>query len=155
VIDKATDIKVILSDKRQLTGKVVSADPKTDVAVVKIDTDKLPTVPLGDSSKLRVGEYAFAIGNPFGVGETATMGIISATGRNGLDIEDYEDFIQTDAAINPGNSGGALLNSRGELIGINTAILSGGSGGIGFAISITMAKHVMDEILSHGKVVRG
>jgi serine protease Do len=155
VIDKATDIKVILSDKRQLTGKVVSADPKTDVAVVKIDTDKLPTVPLGDSSKLRVGEYAFAIGNPFGVGETATMGIISATGRNGLDIEDYEDFIQTDAAINPGNSGGALLNSRGELIGINTAILSCGSGGIGFAISITMAKHVMDEILSHGKVVRG
>lgn len=158
VIDKATDIKVILSDKRQLAGKVVGADPKTDIAVVKIDTGGLPTIPLGDSSKIRVGDYAFAIGNPFGVGETATMGIISATGRNGLDIEDYEDFIQTDAAINPGNSGGALLNARGELIGINTAILSGGSGGnqgIGFAIPINMAKHVMDEILKHGKVIRG
>jgi len=158
VIDKATDIKVILSDKRQLTGKVVGADPNTDVAVVKIDTDKLPTVPLGDSSRLRVGDYAFAIGNPFGVGETATMGIISATGRSGLEIEDYEDFIQTDAAINPGNSGGALLNARGELTGINTAILSGSSGGnqgIGFAIPINMARHVMDEILKHGKVVRG
>ncbi len=158
VIDKATDIKVFLSDKRQFTGKVVGADPKTDIAVVKIDTGRLPTVPLGDSSKIRVGDYALAIGNPFGVGETATMGIISATGRNGLDIEDYEDFIQTDAAINPGNSGGALLNARGELIGINTAILSGSSGGnqgIGFAIPINMAKHVMDEILRHGKVVRG
>jgi serine protease Do len=158
VIDKATDIKVILADKRQFSGKVVGADPKTDIAVVKIETSGLPTIPLGDSSKIRVGDYAFAIGNPFGVGETATMGIISATGRNGLDIEDYEDFIQTDAAINPGNSGGALLNSRGELIGINTAILSGGSGGnqgIGFAIPVNMAKHVMDEILKHGKVVRG
>jgi serine protease Do len=158
VIDKATDIKVILQDKRQFTGKVIGADPKTDVAVVKIDATGLPTIPLGDSSKIRVGDYAFAIGNPFGVGETATMGIISATGRNGLDIEDYEDFIQTDAAINPGNSGGALLNARGELIGINTAILSGGSGGnqgIGFAIPINMARHVMDEILKHGKVVRG
>jgi serine protease Do len=158
VIDKATDIKVMLADKRQFPGKVVGADPKTDVAVVKIEATGLPTVTLGDSSKLQVGDYAFAIGNPFGVGETATMGIISATGRNGLDIEDYEDFIQTDAAINPGNSGGALLNARGELIGINTAILSGGSGGnqgIGFAIPINMAKHVMDEILKHGKVVRG
>ena len=158
VIDKATDIKVMLADRRQFPGKVVGADPKTDVAVVKIESTGLPTVTLGDSSKLQVGDYAFAIGNPFGVGETATMGIISATGRNGLDIEDYEDFIQTDAAINPGNSGGALLNARGELIGINTAILSGGSGGnqgIGFAIPINMAKHVMDEILKHGKVVRG
>ena len=107
---------------------------------------------------LQVGDYAFAIGNPFGVGETATMGIISATGRNGLDIEDYEDFIQTDAAINPGNSGGALLNARGELIGVNTAILSGGSGGnqgVGFAIPINMAKYVMDAILKYGKVTRG
>lgn len=158
VIDKATEIKVILADKQQYPGKVVGADPKTDVAVVKIDASNLPTLALGDSSKIRVGDYAFAIGNPFGVGETATMGIISATGRNGLDIEDYEDFIQTDAAINPGNSGGALLNAKGELIGINTAILSGGSGGnqgIGFAIPINMAKHVMDEILKHGKVVRG
>ena len=157
VVDKATEIKVLLSDKRQLSGKVIGTDPKTDIAVVKIDATGLPTIALGDSSKLEVGDYAFAIGNPFGVGETATMGIISATGRNGLSIEDYEDFIQTDAAINPGNSGGALLNSRGELIGINTAILSGGGGnqGVGFAIPINMAKYVMDEILKHGKVVRG
>jgi serine protease Do len=159
VIDKATEIKVILPDKRQFPGKLVGTDPKTDVAVVKISATGLPTVTLGDSSKLQVGDYAFAIGNPFGVGETATMGIISATGRNGLDIEDYEDFIQTDAAINPGNSGGALLNARGEVIGINTAILSGGQGGgnqgIGFAIPINMAKYVMDQILKHGKVIRG
>jgi len=157
VVDKATEIKVLLSDKRQLSGKVIGTDPKTDIAVIKIDASGLPTIALGDSSKLEVGDYAFAIGNPFGVGETATMGIISATGRNGLSIEDYEDFIQTDAAINPGNSGGALLNSRGELIGINTAILSGGGGnqGVGFAIPINMAKYVMDEILKHGKVVRG
>ncbi len=158
VIDKATDIKVTLADKRQLTGKVIGADPKTDIAVVKINATGLPTITLGDSSQIHVGDYAFAIGNPFGVGETATMGIISATGRNGLDIENYEDFIQTDAAINPGNSGGALLNARGELIGINTAILSGNSGGnqgIGFAIPINMAKYVMDEILKNGKVVRG
>ncbi len=158
VVEKATEIKVMLADKRQFSGKVVGTDPKTDLAVVKIDASGLPTVRLGDSSTLEVGDYAFAIGNPFGIGETATMGIISATGRNQLDIEDYEDFIQTDAAINPGNSGGALLNARGELIGINTAILSGGSGGnqgIGFAIPINMAKYVMDQILKHGKVVRG
>ena len=158
VVEKATDIKVMLPDKREFTGKVVGTDPKTDIAVVKIAASGLPTIALGDSSKLQVGDYAFAIGNPFGVGETATMGIISATGRNGLSIEDYEDFIQTDAAINPGNSGGALLDARGELIGINTAILSGGSGGnqgIGFAIPINMAKYVMDEIIKHGKVVRG
>lgn len=158
VVDKGTDIKVILADKRQFPGKVIGTDPKTDLAVVKIAANGLPTISLGDSSKLEVGDYAFAIGNPFGVGETATMGIISATGRNGLDIEDYEDFIQTDAAINPGNSGGALLNARGELIGINTAILTGGGGGnqgIGFAIPINMAKYVMDQILKHGKVIRG
>ena len=158
VVEKSTDIKVILSDKRQLSGKVIGTDPKTDIAVVKIALTGLPTVTLGDSSKLKVGDYAFAIGDPFGVGETATMGIISATGRNGLEIEDYEDFIQTDASINPGNSGGALLNARGELIGINTAILSGRSGGnqgIGFAIPIGMAKYVMDQILRSGKVIRG
>jgi serine protease Do len=158
VVEKATEIKVMLADKRQFPGKVIGTDPKTDIAVVKIAATSLPTLTLADSSKLQVGDYAFAIGNPFGVGETATMGIISATGRNGLDIEDYEDFIQTDASINPGNSGGALLDARGELIGINTAILSGGSGGnqgIGFAIPINMAKYVMDEILKHGKVVRG
>jgi len=158
VVDKGTDIKVMLPDKRQFPGKVIGTDPKTDVAVLKVEVTGLPTIPLADSSKIQVGDYAFAIGNPFGVGETATMGIVSATGRNGLSIEDYEDFIQTDAAINPGNSGGALINARAEVIGINTAILAGGSGGnqgIGFAIPINMAKYVMDEILKHGKVVRG
>jgi Do/DeqQ family serine protease len=156
-VDGATDIKVFLPDKRQFKGKIVGTDPKTDIAVVKIDASELPTVTFGDSSKLQVGDLAFAIGDPFGIGETATMGIVSATGRNGLDIEDYEDFIQTDAAINPGNSGGALVNAQGELIGINTAILSrgGGNQGIGFAIPINMARHVMDEILKNGKVVRG
>jgi serine protease Do len=157
VVEKATEIKVTLPDKREFTGKVVGTDPKTDIAVVKIAATGLPTMTLGDSSKIAVGDYTFAIGDPFGIGETATMGIVSATGRNGLDIEDYEDFIQTDAAINPGNSGGALINADGELIGINTAILSGGGGnqGIGFAIPINMAKYVMDQILKHGKVVRG
>jgi serine protease Do len=157
VVDGATDIKVFLPDKRQFKGTVVGTDPKTDVAVVKIDATDLPTITFGDSSKIQVGDLAFAVGDPFGIGETATMGIVSATGRNGLDIEDYEDFIQTDASINPGNSGGALVNARGELIGINTAILSrgGGNQGIGFAIPINMARHVMDEILKNGKVVRG
>jgi len=158
VVAGATDIKVFLPDKRQFKGKVVGTDPKTDIAVVKIDATELPTITFGDSSKIAVGDLAFAIGDPFGIGETATMGIVSATGRNGLDIEDYEDFIQTDAAINPGNSGGALVNSHGDLIGINTAILSHGTGGnegIGFAIPIDMARHVMDEIMKNGKVVRG
>jgi serine protease Do len=158
VVAKSTDIKVMLPDKRQFPGKVIGTDPQTDIAVVKINATNLPTLTFGDSSKLQVGDYAFAIGNPFGVGETATMGIISATGRNNLSIEDYEDFIQTDAAINPGNSGGPLLNVYGQVIGINTAILSGGSGGnqgIGFAIPINMAKYVMEQILKHGKVVRG
>jgi len=158
VVAGASEIKVFLSDKREFKGKVIGTDPKTDVAVVKIDATKLPTVTLGDSSKLQVGDYTLAIGDPFGIGETVTMGIVSATGRGGLDIENYEDFIQTDAAINPGNSGGALINARGELIGINTAILSSGSGGnqgIGFAIPINMARYVMDEILKHGKVTRG
>lgn len=158
VIEHAAEIRVFLPDKREFTGKVVGSDPKTDIAVVKIAATGLPAMKFGDSSQLQVGDYAFAIGNPFDIGETATMGIISATGRNGLDIEDYEDFIQTDASINPGNSGGALLNARGELIGINTAILSGNSGGnqgIGFAIPINLAKYVMDQIVAHGKVVRG
>ncbi len=157
VIKGASDIKVFLSDKREFKGKVIGTDPKTDIAVVKIDATGLRTLTLGDSSKLKVGDYALAIGDPFGVGETVTMGIISATGRGNLDIEDYEDFIQTDASINPGNSGGALINARGELIGINTAILSGSGGnqGIGFAIPINMAHYVMDQIIEHGKVVRG
>jgi serine protease Do len=158
VIEGATEIKVFLRDKREFKGKVVGSDPKTDVAVVKIDAASLPTLAMGDSSKIQVGDLAFAIGDPFGIGETATMGIVSATGRNGLDIEDYEDFIQTDAAINPGNSGGALVDAHGELIGINTAILTGGGGGnqgVGFAIPINMAHRVMDEIMQNGKVVRG
>ena len=158
VVDKATDIKVALPDKREFKGKEVGSDPKTDVAVIKISATGLPTLAFGDSSKLQVGDYVFAIGDPFGIGETATMGIVSAKGRGGLAIEDYEDFIQTDAAINPGNSGGALINARGELVGINTAILAGNGGGnqgIGFAIPIDMARRVMDQILKNGKVTRG
>ncbi len=158
VIDGASDIKVYLSDKREFKAKLVGADPKTDIAVLKIEASGLPTLPLGDSSQLNVGDLIFAIGDPFGIGETATMGIVSATGRGQLGIEDYENFIQTDAAINPGNSGGAMIDIHGNLVGINTAILSHGSGGnegVGFAIPMSMAKPVMDQILSHGKVVRG
>ena len=159
VIDGATDIKVQLSDRRDFTAKLVGADPKSDLAVLKIEGKDLPTLPLGDSSQLNVGDLIFAIGDPFGVGETATMGIVSATGRGKLGIEEYENFIQTDAAINPGNSGGAMIDIHGNLVGINTAILShGGSGGnegVGFAIPMSMAKPVMDQILAHGKVVRG
>src|SRR6202522_1109977 len=158
VIDGATDIKVYLNDKREFAAKLVGADPKTDIAVLKIEAKELPTLPLGDSSQLQVGDLIFAIGDPFGIGETATMGIVSATGRADLGIESYENFIQTDAAINPGNSGGAMIDIHGNLVGINTAILSHGSGGnegVGFAIPMSMAKPVMDQILSHGKVVRG
>ena len=159
VIDGATDIKVQLSDKREFVAKLVGADPKSDVALLKIEGKDLPTLPLGDSSQLNVGDLIFAIGDPFGVGETATMGIVSATGRSQLGIEDYENFIQTDAAINPGNSGGAMIDIHGNLVGINTAILShGGSGGnegVGFALPMSMAKPVMDQILAHGKVIRG
>jgi serine protease Do len=157
VVDGGTDIKVAFRDKRELTAKVVGRDPKTDIAVLKVDADNLAAIPLGDSSKVQVGDLAFAIGNPFGVGQTVTMGIVSATSRANLGIEDYEDFIQTDAAINPGNSGGALIDAKGELIGINTAILShsGGNQGVGFAIPINLAKRVMDQIVDHGHVVRG
>jgi serine protease Do len=157
VVDGATDVKVYLRDKRELTAKVIGKDPKTDIAVLKVDADHLQAIPLGDSSKVEVGDLAFAIGDPFGVGQTVTMGIVSAMGRANLGIEDYEDFIQTDAAINPGNSGGALIDSKGELIGINTAILShsGGNQGVGFAIPVNLVKQVMDQIVDHGHVVRG
>jgi len=158
VVDGATDIRVTLSDKRELKAQIVGTDPKTDVAVLKLDGSNFPAITLGDSSKVQVGDYALAIGDPFGVGQTVTMGIVSAKGRGNLGIEDYEDFIQTDAPINPGNSGGALVNDRGELVGINTAILSHGSGGnegIGFAIPINLARNVMGQILDHGKVTRG
>jgi serine protease Do len=157
VIDGATDVRVTLSDKRQLKAQVVGADPKTDIAVLKVEGSGFPAITVGDSSKVQVGDYALAIGDPFGVGQTVTMGIISAMNRGNLGIEDYEDFIQTDAPINPGNSGGALVNDRGELVGINTAILSHGSGGnegIGFAIPINLARSVMTQILDHGKVNR-
>jgi serine protease Do len=162
VVDGATDIKVFLSDKREFQAKLIGTDANTDIAVLKIDASNLPTLPLGDSNQLQVGDLIFAIGDPFGVGETATMGIVSATGRGGFGIERYENFIQTDAAINPGNSGGAMIDIHGNLVGINTAILShgsmngeGGNEGVGFAIPVSMAKPVMDQILAHGKVVRG
>ncbi len=157
VIDKADEIKVLLSDKREFTGKVVGSDPKSDIAVIKISGKDLPILNWADSEKLEIGEYVLAIGNPFGLNSTITLGIVSAVGRANMGIEQYENFIQTDAAINPGNSGGALVNTRGELVGINTAIFSrtGGNMGIGFAIPSNMAKGVMDSLIKHGKVVRG
>ncbi len=156
VVEGASTVSVTLSDKREYSAKIVGTDPKTDIAVLRIDAPTLPALTLGNSDRVEVGEFALAIGNPFGLGQTVTMGIVSATGRGGLGIEDYEDFIQTDAAINPGNSGGALIDERGELIGINTAILSqaGGNQGVGFAVPINLARHVMDEIVKDGKVTR-
>ena len=157
VIDGATDIQVTLSDKREYKARLIGTDPKTDVAVLKIDAGSLPSIVIGDSSKVQVGDYALAVGNPFGVGQTVTMGIVSAKGRTHLGIEDYEDFIQTDAPINPGNSGGALVNDRGELVGINTAIIAHGSEGnqgIGFAVPVNLVRTVMDQILKTGKVTR-
>jgi serine protease Do len=157
VINKATDIQVVLADRRELKARLVGADPMTDIAVLKVDATGLPAIPLGDSTTMKAGNFVLAVGNPFGLNQTVTMGIVSATGRGGLGIEDYEDFIQTDAAINPGNSGGALVDVNGNLVGINTAILSGSGGnqGVGFAIPVNMARQVMDEILEHGKVTRG
>jgi serine protease Do len=157
VIEKSQEIKVLLRNKRDYKAKLIGADPKTDIAVIKIEATGLPALPWGDSNKLRVGEIVFAIGNPFGLNSTVTMGVISAVGRANVGIADYEDFIQTDAAINPGNSGGALLNARGELIGVNTAIVSrtGGYQGIGFAVPSSMAKQVMESLIKFKKVVRG
>nr|VFJ93169.1 MAG: serine protease DegS [Candidatus Kentron sp. H]VFJ94050.1 MAG: serine protease DegS [Candidatus Kentron sp. H]VFK00714.1 MAG: serine protease DegS [Candidatus Kentron sp. H] len=156
VIAGADEIKVMLQDGRSTQAKVVGTDPDTDLAVLRIKLDKLPAVVLGRSKALRVGDVVLAIGNPFGVGQTVTMGIVSATGRDRLGINTFEDFIQTDAAINPGNSGGALINPHGELIGINTAIFSksGGSQGIGFAIPVSLARDVMEQIIEHGFVAR-
>jgi len=157
VVDGATDVRVTLSDKREFQARVVGTDPKTDIAVLKIEANSLSPITIGDSSKAEVGDTVLAIGDPFGVGETVTKGIVSATGRGNLGIEDYEDFIQTDAPINPGNSGGALINDRGELIGINTAIITHGSGGnqgIGFAVPSNLARTVLEEILKNGKVTR-
>lgn len=157
VIKGSDEITIKLSDKREFKGKMIGSDPKTDIAVIKIQAEKLPSIKWGDSDKLKVGEMVLAIGNPFGLNQTVTSGIISATGRANVGIADYEDFIQTDAAINPGNSGGALVNIRGELVGINTAIFStsGGYMGIGFAIPSNMVKVVMDNLIKKGKVVRG
>src|SRR5580704_12995269 len=158
VVDGATDVMVTLHDKRELKARVVGTDAKTDIAVLKIEGSNFPVLTLADSSRAEVGDIVLAIGDPFGVGQTVTQGIISATGRSGLGIEEVEDFIQTDAPINPGNSGGALVDDQGHLIGINTAILSGNSGGnqgIGFAVPINLARHDMDQILAHGKVERG
>ena len=159
VVDGASDIKVSLKDKREFKAQVVGTDPRTDLAVLKIPATGLTAITFGDSAKAQVGDFVLAIGNPFGVGETVTMGIISALQRSGLGIEDYEDFIQTDAAINPGNSGGALINVHGDLIGINTAILTGGEGGgnegVGFAIPVNMARGIMEQLVKNGKVSRG
>jgi serine protease Do len=159
VIEGASDVEVFTQNKRKFRARVIGTDSRTDVAVLKIDATQLPSLTLGDSSHLKVGDLVFAVGDPFGVGETATMGIVSATGRGfGGAIEHYEDFIQTDAAINPGNSGGALLDIHGDLIGINTAIITGGGGGnagVGVAIPINMARNVMEQIVDHSKVVRG
>jgi serine protease Do len=160
VVEQADEVQVTLSDGRKFDAKVLGTDPQSDLAVLRIQ-GKVPAdltpIEFGDSSALRLGDVVLAIGNPFGVGQTVTMGIVSAKGRTGMGIVDYEDFIQTDAAINPGNSGGALINLRGELVGINTAILSrsGGYQGIGFAIPATMAKPIMASLLNDGKVARG
>lgn len=157
VIRRADTITVTLRDGRQLKAKVIGSDPETDVAVVQIGAQKLTPLPLADSGQLRVGDYVVAIGNPFGLGQTVTSGIVSALGRNTLGIHGYEDFIQTDASINPGNSGGALVNLRGELVGINTAIFAptGGNVGIGFAIPSNMVKQLMDQLVKYGEVRRG
>ena len=157
VIDEATDIVITLKDKRTFTAKVVGGDKDTDIALLQVDAQDLVSLPMGDAATMRVGDYVLAVGNPFGLGQTVTSGIVSALGRSGLAIEGYEDFIQTDASINPGNSGGALVNLRGELIGINTAIIgpAGGNVGVGFAVPTTMVKSVMTQLIAYGEVRRG
>jgi len=156
VVDGSTELTVYLSDKREMKARVIGTDPKTDIALIKVDARDLPHATLGSSANVEVGDIALAVGNPFGLGQTVTMGIVSATGRGGLGIEEYEDFIQTDASINPGNSGGALVNTRGELIGINTAILSrsGGNQGVGFAVPMDMVRQVMTQLKEKGVVTR-
>ena len=157
VVEGADEIDVVLNDSRHARAKVIGTDPDSDLAVLKIDLDRLPVIVLGNSNALAVGDQVLAIGNPFGVGQTVTSGIVSALGRNQLGINTFENFIQTDAAINPGNSGGALVDTNGNLLGINTAIYSrsGGSMGIGFAIPVSTAKMVLDGIVKDGKVTRG
>ncbi|MCU7966629.1 MAG: Do family serine endopeptidase, partial [gamma proteobacterium symbiont of Bathyaustriella thionipta] len=157
VIDNASEILVTLKDGRALIAELIGTDPQIDIALLKVNDDKLSEIKFSDSDKLRVGDFTLAIGHPFGLGQTVTSGIVSGLGRSGLGIEGYEDFIQTDASINPGNSGGALVNLHGELVGINTAIFSqsGGNIGIGFAIPVNMAKSVMDQLIKHGSIQRG
>jgi Do/DeqQ family serine protease len=157
VVDNATRIEVTTKDNRRFTAKLVGRDTETDVALLQIPSQNLVAVPIGDSDRLQVGDFVLAVGNPFGLGQTVTSGIVSALGRSGLGIEGYEDFIQTDASINPGNSGGPLVNLLGQVVGINTAILAPGGGniGIGFAVPINMARRVMEEILRYGEVKRG
>ena len=157
VVEGADEIEVVLNDTRKTRAKVIGTDPDTDLAILKIDLDKLPVIVLGNSDELQVGDPVLAIGNPFGVGQTVTGGIVSALGRNQLGINTFEKFIQTDAAINPGNSGGALVDVNGNLLGINTAIYSrsGGSMGIGFAIPVSTAKQVLEGIVTEGQVTRG
>ena len=157
VVEAADEIEVVLADGRKAPAKVVGTDPETDLAVIRIDAKNLPVIVLGHAEQARVGDVVLAIGNPFGVGQTVTMGIISALGRNNLHINHFENFIQTDAAINFGNSGGALIDTAGNLLGINSAIYSqtGGSVGIGFAIPVSTAKTVLESIIKHGQVVRG
>ncbi len=157
VINKADEIAVTLRDGRVVEAELVGADPETDVAVIQIPAEGLQELPFADSDELRVGDFVVAIGNPFGLGQTVTSGIVSALGRSGLGLEGYEDFIQTDASINPGNSGGALVNLRGELVGINTAIVAPGGGnvGIGFAIPTNMANELMEQLIEYGEIRRG
>src|SRR5438067_860408 len=157
VVENATRIEVTTKDNRRLTAKLIGRDAETDVAVLQIPAENLTAVPVGDSDRLQVGDFVLAVGNPFGLGQTVTSGIVSALGRSGLGIEGYEDFIQTDASINPGNSGGPLVNLYGQVVGINTAILAPGGGniGIGFAVPINMARRVMDQIIRYGEVKRG
>ena len=157
VIDGADDIEVALGDGRTARARSIGADPESDIAVLKIDLEKLPVIGFGDVDRLQVGDIVLAIGNPFGVGQTVTSGIVSALGRNALGINIFENFIQTDAAINPGNSGGALVDAAGNLLGINTAIYSrsGGNLGIGFAIPVTTARQVMESLIKEGRVIRG
>ena len=157
VIEGADDVEVMLADGRQARAKLVGTDPESDVAVLKIELDRLPAIAFGDADNLQVGDVVLAIGNPFGVGQTVTSGIVSALGRNQLGINTFENFIQTDAAINPGNSGGALVDTNGNLLGINTAIYSrsGGSLGIGFAIPVSTARQVLEGLIKDGRVTRG
>ena len=157
VIEGADDVEVLLGDGRSAKARTIGGDPESDIAVLKIDLDKLPVIAFGDADRLQVGDVVLAIGNPFGVGQTVTSGIVSALGRNSLGINIFENFIQTDAAINPGNSGGALVDVNGNLLGINTAIYSrsGGSLGIGFAIPVATARQVMEGLIKDGQVTRG